>query len=154
MGKSLIYWIFIACVGIFFFSQMGSPDFDGTAPVKGQEETYGEVYSKDKQIIMENTLGELAQSYYHDNWTTYPIGFSKHVTLSEQELAELDEILVRTTGLSEEERENEIEKYYKQSSSGTEQGYQTIFFGSFSMKPLESLTYEAFQEEMKRCVKF
>lgn len=39
MGKSLIYWIFIACVGVFFFSQMGSPNFDGKAPVKGQEET-------------------------------------------------------------------------------------------------------------------
>lgn len=153
MWKSLIYWIFIACVGIFFFSQMGNPDFDGTAPVKGREETYGEVYSKDKQIIMENTLGELAQSYYHDNWTTYPIGFSKHVTLNEQELAELDEILVRTTGLSEEARGNEIEKYYKQSSSGTEQGYQTIYFGSFSMKPQESLTYEAFQKEMKKVCK-
>lgn len=153
-GKSLIYLIYILCVWIFFFSQMGNPNFEKLkAPVQGQEESYGTVYSKETEQIMEYTLGSLTKSYLHNSWTTYPIGFAKYVTLSEQEKSEIDQILVETTGLSEKEREAEIEKFYANKEKENAQGLTRIETRSFFLKPVQGLSYQEFQKQMEKVCK-
>ena len=46
-------------------------------------------------------LGELAQDFYEDSWTTYPAGFIKYVKIDEQETEEINRILEEMTGLTE-----------------------------------------------------
>lgn len=147
-GKSLIYWVYVVCVLLFFFSQMGNPEFDKLKePVKGEEGTYGSVRSRDKDKIMEATLGELALDFCYDSWTTYPVGFAKNISLSEEEYEKIDEVLTDTTGLDEAQREKAIEDFYK--NARTENGAYMIA-GGFSIKPAEGLTYEQFQKEMEK----
>ena len=93
-GKSLIYWFYVLCLLLFFFTQMGNPGFDFQGkPVKGEEDTYGTVTSTDKDVIMEQTLGILGQNLYYDEWRTYTAGFVKYVSLISRDKEEICNIL-------------------------------------------------------------
>ena len=79
--KSLIYWLVVLVLVLDFSSQLGGLEIM-SEPKKGQEE-YGINYSKDKDLIMETTLGALLEEYSRGSYATYPIGFYKSVTLSD-----------------------------------------------------------------------
>lgn len=148
-AKSMIYWIYIICIVLFFMTQMGKPGFDKVKePQPGQEEGYGSVMSTNRDLIMRGTLWELAVDWYHDMWTTYPVGFSKHVTISEKEREEIQQILTDATGLSRQEIEKKLEEYYAQMQS--EQGYVMLGkdIGFLDVQP--SMTWEKFQKSMKK----
>lgn len=49
--KSLIYWIYVICVLLFFFTQMGSPGFDAKKPAETEDGVYGTKISKDEKDI-------------------------------------------------------------------------------------------------------
>ncbi|MDO4469574.1 MAG: ABC transporter permease [Bacillota bacterium] len=142
--KSLIYWIYVICVLLFFFTQMGSPEFDAKKPVKTADGVYGTVLSKDEKDIQEVLLGELAQDFYQDSWRTYPAGFIKYVKLNEKETQEIDTILEEMTGLTEEQRNMLIEKYEEEASA---QPYETP---DFRLSVKEDVSYEKFKENMKK----
>lgn len=142
--KSLIYWIYVICVLLFFFTQMGSPEFDAKKPVKTADGVYGTVLSKDEKDIQEVLLGELAQDFYQDSWRTYPAGFIKYVKLNEKETQEIDTILKEMTGLTEEQRSMLIEKYEEEASA---QPYERP---DFRLSVKEGVSYEKFKENMKK----
>ena len=145
-GKSLIYWIYVLCLLLFFLTQMGNPGFDSQIkPVKGEESTYGTVISKDKKVIMERTLGLLGQYLYEDEWSTYPVGFVKYVYPSTEEKERMWNILSDCTGLSREELQEKIKE-----GTDQEEGYMTFPVWEFSLEPSDTLTYTAFQEKMER----
>lgn len=144
--KSLIYWLYVFCLLVFFYSQMGSGSFDNIAkPVPGEEGNYGTVISKEEDKIMESTLGELANNLDQDSWTVYPVGFAKHVTLSLEEKQEIEEIFQDCTGLSLEEASQIIADSYTQVQGGAIMQTKEI-----AIKPLSSLTYEEFQKQMEK----
>ena len=148
-GKSLIYWVYVLCLLLFFFTQMGNPGFDSQRkPVKGEVDTYGMVTSTDKEVIMEQTLGILGQNLYYDEWSTYPAGFVKYVSLSSREKEEIWNILGECTGLALEELRGKIDtemESYKQA-----EGYLDAYMQPLILEPSDTLSYDEFQEKMER----
>ena len=89
------------------------------------QEEYGYKQSRDPDTIMRITLGQLAEEYCRENYTTYPIGFYKSVTLNEEDDRRIGEILEETAGIA-----------------GREAARQGI------IEPKEGLAYERFVELM------
>lgn len=100
-AKSLIYWLIVVILALFFFSQLGDMAV-ASKPKEGQE-NYGVTYSKDKQVIMESTLGKLAEEYNRGTYITYPIGFYKSVKISDKESERIKEILEEAAGITDYE---------------------------------------------------
>lgn len=142
--KSLIYWIYVICVLLFFFTQMGSPGFDAKKPVETEDGVYGTKISKDEKDIQEVLLGELAQDFYEDSWTTYPAGFIKYVKIDEQETEEINRILEEMTGLTEKQRSMAIESFYEKGNS------QSYMYSIFRLPVKEGISYDTFKENMKK----
>lgn len=142
--KSLIYWIYVICVLLFFFTQMGSPGFDAKKPVKTEDGVYGTKISKEEKDIEEVLLGELAQEFYDDSWTTYPAGFIKHVKIDEQETQEIDRILEEMTGLTEKQRSMAIESFYKDMNP------EIPMYSVFRLSVKDGISYDTFKENMKK----
>ncbi|MEQ8156382.1 MAG: ABC transporter permease [Clostridiaceae bacterium] len=115
MLKSITYYIFLACMILFFVMQMG--EFKGVIkPEQGQKE-YGYKYSDDKTVIMECTLEELVQEYAGGEYTTYPVGFYKRVTLNEEKQMKVGKVLQEVTGLNEQQLKSKIGEYLKRTTS-------------------------------------
>ncbi len=142
--KSLIYWIYVVCVLLFFFTQMGSPGFDAQKPVKTEDGIYGTKISKEERDIEEVLLGELAQDFYDDSWTTYPAGFIKYVKIDEEEKQEIDKILEEMTGLTEAQRSMEIESFYENITP------ETSVYSVFRLPLKSGISYDIFKENMKK----
>ncbi len=142
--KSLIYWIYVICVLLFFFTQMGSSEFDVKRPVKTEDGLYGTTISKDEKDIQEVLLGELAQDFYDDSWTTYPAGFIKYVKIDEQETQEIDRILEEMTGLTEKQRSMAIESFYEDINP------ETSMYSVFRLSVKDGISYDTFKENMKK----
>ena len=98
--KSMIYWLIVVILVVFYFSQLGGMTID-EKPEPGQE-NYGWTYGGNETDIMESVLGRLVSEYLAGTYTTYPIGFYKSVTPSEEEQKRTGEIVEETTGLSGE----------------------------------------------------
>lgn len=143
--KSLIYWLAVLVLVLDFSSQLGGLEIM-SEPKKGQEE-YGFHYSKDKDVIMETTLGALLEEYSRESYATYPIGFYKSVTLSDAETHRIEEIIKEATGLAgKEEVEKAIEDWYagQKQDSG-----QMIMVRGMAYKPADGLSYKRFVELME-----
>lgn len=137
-ARSLIYWIVAAVLAMFFFSQMGELDV-AEKPKPGQD-NYGITYSDDTSIMMENTLGELAEEYYYGKYITYPIGFYKTVKLSDAENKRIGEILEETAGITDMTIvEKKMEEHYNTGE---------IVMTGIKIEPLESLSFERFEKLM------
>ena len=78
---SLIYWLYVACLVLFFNSQLGNMDIL-SPPQQGQEDyaQYGYEQDVSEQDIMEAGTGTLIWAYYYDSYVTYPIGYAKNVS--------------------------------------------------------------------------
>lgn len=122
--KSIIYYIFIACLVLFFVTQIAEFDII----VKPQEgmESYGFKSSDDEKVIMEQSLRKLIEEYDNNFYVTYPIGFYKQVILNEQKQEKMRGILTNLTGLT-------IDKIGKE---------------ELNIKPLNDLTYDEFSRYM------
>ena len=117
IANSLIYWLYIIVLAIFFLSQLGSLKEEMIQkPEKGQESyaDYGMKTSEDEQDIMRAALGNLAWGIWYDHFETYPVGFAKSVTLSDGEKAELEKILEETTGLKGDAVGDDVEKHFEE----------------------------------------
>lgn len=147
MCKSMIFYFYIAFVAIFFLTNMGSVTIKNK-PVPGQA-SYGTKPSDDDQKIMSCTLGALEESYYHEHFVTYPIGFMKKINLSQEERGEINQILKSLTGMNEKEREKYYEKQMQENTVQLENGGY-IETGVTEFKPLSEVRYETFVKEMKR----
>lgn len=137
-ARSLIYWILVGIMLFFFVTQLGETEI-AREPEKGQE-SYGMHQSEDPDVIMRNTLGTLADEYYRESYTTYPIGFAKTVKPDKKEQKRIGEILEEATGLDQGEIKKTMEEYY---------GSVTGLVAEMPMEPVDGLTYKRFKELMK-----
>ncbi len=76
--RSLIYWLYAACLILFFYSQLGGMNIL-EPPREGQEDYSAYGYKSDitDQEVMETGTGSLVWAYYYDHYETYPVGFTK-----------------------------------------------------------------------------
>ncbi len=119
LTKSIIYWLSILALAFTFVAQLGGAEIMAE-PKKGQAE-YGYKQSDDQDVIMRMTLGHLLEEYSWRSYTTYPVGFYKSVTLSEEEEAQIGEIIEETTGLSGTDQvEKKISAWYGAQTGGGE----------------------------------
>lgn len=107
--KSLTYIIIIACMLLFYLSQMGDMALI-EKPVQGQED-YGFTYSEDPQVIMQNAVSKLALEFCQNTYSTYPIGFYKRVTLDKKDQSKMEEIITEITGIDPKEIEKEVNDF-------------------------------------------
>lgn len=145
-AKSLIYWLIVLVLIFDYTSQLGSTKVM-SKPEKGQEE-YGYKRSEDKNIIMKMTLGQLLEEYCRENYSTYPIGFYKNVTLNEKEDERIGEIIEETTGISDRAAAEKVVSgwYADQEKIGGENG--VMITRNMEAEPAAGLTYERFEELM------
>lgn len=146
VAKSLIYWLYIIVLVMFYVSQMGALSNEMIVPPKPGQESYGEYGTEkvnDEQVIMSAALGKLASGYYYEHFTTYPVGFAKNITLSEAETNEIAEILKTTTGMDKKDIEADIGKFYE----NMDMEHDWI---PYTLEPLEGLSYETFLQQMER----
>lgn len=141
-AKSLIYWLYVACLVLFFFSQMGSMQIL-PPPVEGQEDysNYGFRTDITEKEIMEAGAGSLVWAYYYDDYVTYPVGYAKHISLNNKEKSEIEDIIYRLTGLKADEIEADIADFFEANAIQTTQ---------YEVKVKDGLTYEEFLKEMDR----
>lgn len=162
--KSITFYLYLIILVFFYFSQLS--DFTPiTKPVEGLK-SYGADYATDKQDIIEGTLGKLCYDFIYNSFTAYPMGFYKNVKLSESELAQVARILEEDTGMNSQELHNFMEKAYEEpsgdflenpleepsgnpSEEAEEMDYTHHMQYWPDIKPVEGLTYEKFEEQMK-----
>ena len=136
--KSITYYIFLICVAVFFVSQMGSVAAV-SKPLPGAE-SYGWKYSDDEADIMASALDNLLFELSRNSFGTYPIGFYKQVTLSEDEQEEIYEILVELVGKTKEELVEAVKIY---GSSMDHSAVESIYIR-------QDLSYEEFCHAFNR----
>lgn len=140
-ARSLIFWLTVLILIFDFTTQLGEMEI-GEEPQPGQE-SYGFRQSKDPDIIMRSTLGQLTEEYVRENYTTYPIGFYKSVTLNEKDDARIGEILEETAGIAgRASAEQIIEEWY---AARNEPG---LAAEPLKVEPADGLTYEQFTDLM------
>ena len=103
--KSIPYLIFVAAIIIGLFSQgvfrFNKDPLQEPQP-GGVNGSYGYRYDEIPQMVMPSALRNLLSEFSNNNYTTYPIGFMKHVKLGEGEQEGMAEILSEITGSSKE----------------------------------------------------
>lgn len=146
VAKSLIYWLYVIVLAVFFVSQLGSlKSHMLKEPKKGQDSyaEYGTMQSNDEREIMRTALSSLAQGIWYEDFTTYPVGFAKHITLSEMEMDEIEGILLETTGMSRDAAGEDIARHFQENNP--ENSYVP-----YVAEPKEGLAYEDFLRKMER----
>lgn len=105
--KSITYYIFVACLVLDFLTQMGT--FETVDKPEPGQEDYGYARTENKEVIMKEALAGLVGEYERGEYTTYPIGFYKRVVLDEEEQKQVEECILRITGLSAGELEKALD---------------------------------------------
>lgn len=136
--KSITYYIFVICMVVFFISQMGNV----TALVKPDfgEQSYGEKYSSDESLMIEATMNHLFSEMKRESFVTYPIGFYKKVTLNQEEMTEIYQVLEEITEKSSTEIKKIIENW-EESIEGE---------SLVTMLGMEILTFDNFTEAFQK----
>ena len=100
--KSIPYLIFVAAVVVGLFSQGVFRFQDNLLEEPQPGGSYGFKYEEIPEIIMPAALQALLAEFGGNDYTTYPIGFIKHVKLSEGKREKMAEILSEITGADKE----------------------------------------------------
>ena len=100
--KSIPYLLFVAAIVIGFFSQDVFQFNDEQLQEPRPGDSYGYKYEEIPEKVMPSALGNLLAEFSDNDYTTYPIGFIKHVKLSESKQAKMAEILSELTGNDKE----------------------------------------------------
>lgn len=102
---SIPYLVFVAAIVIGLFSQgvfQFKDDLLQEPQPGGASGSYGYKYEEIPEMVMPSALSNLLSEFSDNNYTTYPIGFIKHVKLSEGKQAIMAGILSEITGISKE----------------------------------------------------
>jgi hypothetical protein len=122
ISKSIIYFAFVAVVVLFYVTQFGNTAGDDIrqyetleaepgkelssnpfiAPIPGQE-NYGYRNAEIPEQVMPNAIARLVGEYAENGFASYSTGFYRSIKLSEKQLAEINDLLIRMTGLSADE---------------------------------------------------
>lgn len=140
--KSLIFWLYAACLIFFFNSQMGNSTVLNP-PQEGQENYYNYGFKTDitEQDVMETGVGTLAYAYYYDHYVTYPVGYAKNVRISEAEKQEIADIIYDLTGVKADEIEDNIASYFQKNDIQTTQ---------YKVPLKDGISYEQFLKDMEQ----
>ena len=140
--KSLIFWLYVACLIFFFNSQMGNSTVLNP-PQEGQENYYNYGFKTDitEQDVMETGVGTLAYAYYYDHYVTYPVGYAKNVRISEAEKQEIADIIYDLTGVKADEIEDNIASYFQENDIQTTQ---------YKVPLKDGISYEQFLKDMEQ----
>lgn len=147
--KSMVYYIYVVVFVLFLSSQLGAGLTDRLEKPQPGQESYGTVNSRDENAIMEKTLAGLVLETESNSYATYPMGFYKQVTLNNTELAKMESIIEDCTGKSWEEVMKETEEHFRKYDQNTMEGAMQAQM-EYSVYPKDSLTYEAFCENMEK----
>ena len=131
IATSIIYYLFIAILVFSWFQNfrgVTKTEIDwanGIAPMNvafdrsllakplEEDEFFGSKGSEDDtEAIMTGVTRALLMEYEKNSYATYPLGYYKAITLSNNEQARVLEILCEITGLTEEQLENLPENYF------------------------------------------
>lgn len=154
ISRSIIYWLCVFALVFNYAVQLGSMEIM-PEPEKGQAE-YGYKQSDDEKMIMRLTLGQLLEEYARGEYTTYPIGFYKRVTLSPEEEKQIGKIIEEAAGLSgADEVEEKISGWYSAGTDtvqagGTGEEDRIAAAKPMEMEPAAGLTYERFEALMDK----
>lgn len=96
--KSIPYWIFVAAIVTALFSQGVFRFHEDLLQEPQPGGSYGFKQEEIPEMIMPAALSGLWMEFCENNYTTYPIGFVKHVKLSEDDQGKVVEILSEITG--------------------------------------------------------
>ena len=96
--KSISYWIFVAAVVMALLSQGAFHFHDDLLQEPQPGGSYGLKQEEIPEIIMPAALSDLWMEFCENNYSTYPIGFVKHVKLSEDDQGKVAAILSEITG--------------------------------------------------------
>lgn len=144
---SLVYYIYLAIFVLFMVSQLGGNEIV-SKPTTGQE-FYGTKVTTDEHEIMGATLGKLVNAVNWNSFATYPTGFYRGVTLSDEELDTLKDIIDNCTQKSWDQIMEESKEYYEQfDTSDYEQSY--LADAGYRVDAAQEVTYDYFAEEMEK----
>ncbi len=133
--KSITYYIFLACIIMFFVTQMGS--FGGISKPMPSDESYGSKYSDDKNIIMQSTVDRLAYEFITNSYTTYPLTFYKEVKLNDDEISKVYKLLEDITGIKEAQLIKKFKSYHTNAMHKAEAEF---------IKVKDNITFEEFSK--------
>lgn len=152
--KSITYYIFLLALVMDFITQMGT--FEAVEKPEPGCDDYGSVRTTDKDLIMQDTLQELLAEYDRGEYITYPIGFYKRTILDDEEQVKVKEILLRITGLTEQELKSAYEEYEKAEAQILDQAASEGRAVMWNEMPTvgvtikEGLSWQEFSKEMKK----
>ena len=101
--KSVPYLIFVAAVVIGLFSQGVFRFHEDLLEEPQPGGSYGFKHEEIAEQIMPAALRDLLTEFSNNNYTTYPIGFIKHVKLSEESRKEWPKSFLRLQGMIRKE---------------------------------------------------
>lgn len=108
--RSIVFYAYVIILVVFYVSQMEGGEII-RRPETGASD-YGYVYSDDEKIIMDSTLKDLVGDFESERpFASYPVGFYKAVTLSEEEREQVAACISRLCKMSREEWEKALEEY-------------------------------------------
>lgn len=159
--KSAVYYIFLIYLIGDFFIQLGGDitTIEAPQPEWKSYEQYGTVPEEDEMVIMQITLENLLQEYEQNSYVTYPVGFYKEVTLSDEEQREVLDVILDMSGLTEEELrsiyqefQNSIDKLMEQLSETEEPVVEEsmLTMPQLNVFVRDGYSYETFLKNMKK----
>ncbi|MDO5716271.1 MAG: hypothetical protein Q4Q17_00585 [Tissierellia bacterium] len=98
--KSWFFWVVMVLFIFSVHSQLAEEDFF-SRPKPG-EDSYGTMRTDDFEIIYQNAMFELLQSYQNNGYTTYPMAFYRHRKLNTEEQDIMSQIIMQLTGFSKD----------------------------------------------------
>jgi len=154
---SLTFLIYIVTVTAFYFTQFNPDSDEPLSPPTQNQEDYGTIAKEVPKILMPSAIESLVSEYLSGEYIAYPVGFVKHVKLSEKKKNKMSDIITELTGITKYELDN-----FKDFDEG---GMIMTPDGNGGYVPVlqepnmpeinipDSMTYERFRELMKKADK-
>ncbi|KWX86542.1 hypothetical protein AMQ83_18345 [Paenibacillus riograndensis] len=124
-SKSMIYFVFIGVMLLFYFTQLSEFAGSDIAEVQNPSgynsqnplmkpppdaDNYGSVEAEIPEQVMPAALNQLLSEYANNEYTTYPVGFYKNVKLSQKQQEKVAAIVKDITGQRPEDLMNKQDK--------------------------------------------
>lgn len=148
--KSIVFYAYVVILFLFYLTQMGEEGV--LEKPQPNQENYGITYSEDENEIMYGTLKDLIRDYYIGSFATYPVGFYKQVTLSEEEMTVVEGAISDLTGMTKEQWQAEYDIYIEGYKAGFDENgiYVEQETVPWSITVSDNLTYDKFKEIMEK----
>ena len=96
VARSIVYWLFLAGLAVFLYSQLADGPEQFVKPEPGLA-SYGTKEAEVPAQIMPAATDALMMDFLQNSYVAYPIGFYKNVRLSPQKQADMARILAQLT---------------------------------------------------------